>query len=271
MRRWISAALLSLGLGVGLAGSVSPVERAWMGLSESSNQCEDVFDYFPNGGLRVFWCHASGLVNAAELAQLAGMPIWLSGPHSADQPDFASQTDFGHYNPEFVRWMGDHLIPGEKDEAFRARTQATYDRSVAPLARIMYLTHMKLTAIPGCALAEQKAYEAAIGTAKTQGADISGYYERWFYFLNPGFCENSRDLEALFQNGFDGGVDGNVTKTAVGFWLRRRLDGTDDEFAAALGRLLKTYDAAWLASAKLPEPEKPKPEGKKGKKGKKQR
>lgn len=277
MRAWIAAVGVTVGLGVGVAAGVSPIEHAWLGLTQSSNQCEDVFDYFPNGGVRVFWCHASGLLNTSELAQMAGMSIWSSGPHSVDRLDLKSQTDFGHYNPDFVRWMGDHLIPAEHDSALRARTQPIYDQSVAPLARIMYQTHMKLTAEPGCALAEQRLYEAAIGKAKTEGADNSSYYERWFYFLNPDFCSSSRDVEVLFNQGFDGGVDGNIVKTSVGFWLRREMDGTDAAFAQNLVRLLKTYDAAWLSSASYPkaEPVKQgkddagKKKGKKGKKGKK--
>ena len=269
MRRWIIAGLLALSAGVGLAGGISPVEAAWMKLSDSSNQCEDVFDYFPNGGMRIFWCHASGLVTNAEIALSAGMPIWVSGPHSAEQLDLNNPGDFGHYNPQFVKWMGDHLIPGETDAAFRARTQDTYDRAVAPLARIAWLTHLKLVAYNGCALAEERGYQAAIAAARDGGAGVD--YERWFFFMNPGFCDHANDPDLLFNQGFDGGVDGNVVKTTVGFWLRRRMDGTEDEFVAGLTRLLKTYDAAWLAKAKLPEPEKaqPAPKKKKGKKGKK--
>ena len=40
----------------------------------------------------------------------------------------------------------------------------------------------------------------------------------------------------------DGGYDGNVTKTAVGFWLRRSLDGTEPAFFEALVRLMNTYE-----------------------------
>ena len=74
------------------------------------------------------------------------------------------------------------------------------------------------------------------------------YYERWFYFMNPAFCNKGQPNDRhLMSNGFDGGVNGNVTKTVVGFWLRRSMDGTFDAFAAGLKKGLEAYDPELLA------------------------
>ena len=40
--------------------------------------------------------------------------------------------------------------------------------------------------------------------------------------------------------------DGNVAKTIVGWWLRRYMDGTEDEWTPVLRKTLELYDGAWL-------------------------
>ena len=63
--------------------------------------------------------------------------------------------------------------------------------------------------------------------------------------MNPKFCATD-NIDALFDDGFDGGYSGNVVKTATGFWLRRSMDNTMTVFAESLETLLKRYDSEWL-------------------------
>ena len=48
----------------------------------------------------------------------------------------------------------------------------------------------------------------------------------------------------------DGGYNGNVVKTAVGFWMRREMDDTKAIFAKGLTKLLQQYDATWMQKQK---------------------
>jgi hypothetical protein len=84
-----------------------------------------------------------------------------------------------------------------------------------------------------------------------------GYYERWFLFMNPFFCERSkkgiRGDEFYYDNGFDAGVDGNVTKTAVGFFVRRAMDDTIEEFGRALDKLIAAYEPQLPKSPRFPD------------------
>ena len=60
--------------------------------------------------------------------------------------------------------------------------------------------------------------------------------------MNPYFCDKGqRPANFDYDNAFDAGVDGNVTKTVIGFWLRRSMDGTMDTFAEGLKKLLAAY------------------------------
>ena len=231
-----------------LAVRASDIEEAWMNLPSTQNACSEVYDYFPNGGMRVFYCHAQNLIALGELERMSKQAIFLSGPHKGTRLDLKNAGSFGHYNPAFVDWMADTLIPGAQDSNFRTQSQGVYDAQIAPLARIHWLSWQKLQANSACNERELNLYRKQIekGASNTGGLYGGAWYERWFFFMNHNFCKGRFNEDELMQNGFDGGVDGNVTKTAVGFWLRREMDGTAPKFANALKKLLQTYDDAWL-------------------------
>lgn len=219
--------------------AVALARDVWTALDRTSNTCEDLFDYFPTGGIRIFACHVFSVASFEQIASVSGLSPFVSGPHTQGL-DFTSSSDFGHYNPAFVRFVADHAVPAAEDPTFRAATQAHYDTYVRPLARILHATHEKLANNPGCAEAELGDYAQAIGNGYT-----TDYVEPWYYFMNPLYCANRRadyDFYTNTQGEPDGGYDGNVTKTAVGFWLRRSLDGTDDLFFQALVRLMDAYE-----------------------------
>ncbi len=232
------------------AADSSVWKDVWINLAQTENRC-GTFDYHPNGGMRIFYCHMLSQVSYAAFVESAPNPIFLSGPHSSAALDLDNPTTFGHYNPAFVSWLGEHLVPAVADPAFRAQTQGLYDTYVAPLARIHHQTYTKLhdPKNAACTARERTLYERFI-----QDGEARGYYERWFFYMNPSFCERADDSNWFFGNGFDGGVSGNVAKTTVGFWLRRSIDGTDAAFHAALIGLLETYDAGWLSTARRATP-----------------
>ena len=225
------------------------VQSLWTGLPQSKSQCTE-YDYFPEGGMRNFWCHLSGDLSLSVLAEMTGQSVFESGPHTTLLQLNDSQS-FGHYNPKFVVKLTELVIPSATDTSFIAGTQSVYDSHIRPLARIHYVTFQKLKQNPECAQKELALYQRAIGKGATTevnsaiGSYQVGYYERWFYFMNSKFC-SVPNPDSLFDDGFDGGHDGNVVKTATGFWLRRSMDGTQRHFADALELLLQRYDAAWL-------------------------
>src|SRR5262249_28365307 len=142
----------------------------------------------------------------SQVAELAGVPIWAGGPHTRQIGlDLANQREFGHYNPDFVRKIPGFAIPGAKDPKFRELTRPTYDRILRERARIAYIVHKKLVTDRVAADAEQQAYEANM---KSEAPDPR-FYERWYDFVET--------------------TDGNVAKTIVAWWLRRRMDGTETQ------------------------------------------
>jgi len=219
------------------------VRAAWKGIGSSESRCGE-FDYFPGGGMRNFYCHAMNFIEYRRFAEIAGVPVFISGPHTKDSLVLDSRYNFGKYNPEFVARLGDILIPGERDGAFRAATQGIYDDSIRPLARIFFITYRKLMDNPGYLVQEKNDYANAMKTRTLEPY----YYEKYFSFVNCEYPYKGKNISDFKGPGFDGICDGNVVKTCVAFWIRRSMDGTDDEFYAGLEKLLKVYDGDFLNS-----------------------
>jgi hypothetical protein len=214
-------------------------------------QCQE-FDYYPNGGIQSFWCHRPGRVTLANIRELAGVDIFAKGPHSADAVKLDDASEFGHYNAAFVRWVIEKAGPSERGSAAQKATQPSYDAHLKPLAEIFWKTYAKAQADEPCFTREKAAYGDLIAKKKLP----KDYYERWFFFMNPYFCDKGTKAQNFFyDNGFDAGVDGNVTKSVIGFWLRRAMDGTKDSFVEGLKKLLAAYEPELMtAPARFADP-----------------
>ncbi len=212
-----------------------------------ATQCQD-FDYFPEGGYQNFWCHRPAQLTLQAMETRAAVPIFLSGPHTRGSFDSKSKNDFGHYNPAFVHWLAEDVAPHGKDSASVLATQAMYDAMMKPLATIFHLTSKKVRAEPTCFTRERDGYQKLLVKKKLP----EGYYERWFFFMNPEFCprmaKGQTSDQYYYQHGMDGGVDGNVVKTVLGFFIRRSLDGTLPEFERALDKLIAAYQPDLLTA-----------------------
>jgi hypothetical protein len=226
---------------------IADVINGW----QKQSQCSD-YDYFPEGGYSNFWCHRPQSIGEKTLEARSGVNIFVSGPHSRGFTS-TSANDFGRYNPDFVKWLADKVAPDGRNTVFRASTQAAYDANMRPLAEVFFWTLAKIRRDRACFDRETSLYAMQV---KRKGLP-RGYYERWFFFMNPFFCERSkqglRGDEFYYDNGFDAGVDGNVTKTAVGFFVRRAMDDTIADFGRALDKLIAAYEPQLPSTMRLPD------------------
>jgi hypothetical protein len=135
--------------------------------------------------------------------------------------------DFHHYNPVFIQWALQNLIPD-----------------------------------PQCLIGDVRAIELYRGV-------FSRYFrmmaESHQYILRKGFDKETKAYQDLFAGkSFDGlrylderyggvfksyqkieGVSTMTAPMAIGFWLRRKIDGTDQIFWKGLTSFLKKYDGEW--------------------------
>ena len=227
-------------------------------------RCGDAFGtWFADWGVRGIACVAAHAAARADNAApdpavlLADAPMapFQSGPHAlgtAEGLALDAPRAFGRYDPAFVRWLADAAIPA--DDVTVALTATTYDRFFRRTARIYWLTYADLAAggfperTPGGPLADYAAF--LDGGAVPDGAEGRGLD------LEPNggfsvFAFSDRSETLIPALGLPVGNDWTVKyegNTAYGFWLRRRADGTLAEWRGALERLVRTYDAGWIAA-----------------------
>jgi hypothetical protein len=219
-----------------------------------------------SGGPRSLYAHLKTLMDLEKMKSLAPVPIFLSGPHAKDFTFRSYQ--FGRYNPEFVRWAGANLIPAASNPAFRDLTAPVYHKHLKEVARVYFLAHQYVAQHGTEVKTLQAQYVASIDEYRDKPYDeqIPGPGD----VLQAVFADSFADLflKKNDLNAFFGTAKGNPSarlsyswitnddqyfaSTAVGFWIRREIDGTAPDFFAGLKKLLETYDAAFLKDPAAP-------------------
>lgn len=214
------------------------VAEAWRALpAVQGHGCADedlIFDYGADGGMRNFFCRALKVFSWKAFLAMAPTAPFRGGPHKNGKLKLNSERDFGRYDPRFVQWATEALIPAAKDAALRAQTQAVYDGQARTLARTYWEVQRAIASDPAWRAREVTLYLRAADDASVKwDAEVI-----WFYH------------DVL---GADwGGWDPNHIRSATMWWLRRTKDGTADLWLGGLEKLLTTYDAEWLAAHRGP-------------------
>ena len=205
--------------------------------------------WFSEWGTRGLACVAAQVVDPASFLARAPVAPFESGPHVATEDavrlDLAAARSFGHYDPAFVRWVVEAGVPD--GAAARRLAKPIYDRRLARLARIYWLTHQDLarSGFPGDVPAGPLAAYAAF----LDGGPAADGYGEDDTFAVFAFTERSEallpDVGLPVANDWTAKYEAN---TAYGFWLRRRADGTHALWLDGLRQLLDAFDASWLAA-----------------------
>jgi hypothetical protein len=143
---------------------------------------------------------------------------------------------FDRLNPNFVNWMSNNLIPEPTEKFFGEDARKIYRVSFRRMVWMLATSYEYLS--DGNHWEEEAlAYRSAM---ETDGFYGPGYlYERYstqdlkntvFYKYYDEFPTNDNDYYYFTE------------EIAIGFWLRRRLDGTDDELAIFLTKILEKFD-----------------------------
>ena len=188
----------------------------------------DLGTWLPDRGLRGLYAKAQFALNLAQLEKLSGHKIFGSGPHQNGKLNLKATNDFGHYNPAFIKWITANGIPGGKNPELRKELQPVYDKYLRRTARGFFVAHQNLTAEPQRLKLVQARYLDLLDAEKDAGD-----------FLQELFRPDTDRLEKA-------GHDWYEVNVAHGFWVRRTIDSTADEFHTLLITLLTTHDSKWL-------------------------
>jgi bifunctional DNase/RNase len=157
------------------------------------------------------------------LAELAGLPL-----HSEQMND---KQPFGFYNTALVRWGHENLIPDPELGIGDVTVRRVYDVVFARFFRMMTESYLYLVD-SGKYERERRAYWRMARRGGKQRVDGI----EWLQGRYGGVLDQ-------YSVGWDG--TSMTPQMAIGFWLRRRIDGTEGELWIGLKKLLKRYDREW--------------------------
>ena len=236
----------------------------WVGLDDAAemlggiegNPCANDFGaWFHDFGARGLACVAAEVMDPSRLIARAGERAFESGPHTATSESFdldlTNERDFGHYDEAFVGWVIDNGIVGEGRPVLRVLTQPIYNNHIRRLARIYWITYQDMEAdgfprsTPAGILSGYAGFLE--GGPIPDGAEAyeGGFSVFAFTDLSEGLLPR---IGLRLSNEWEARYEAN---TAFGFWLRRRVDGTQEQWRDGLERLLEVYDGEWLARSDM--------------------
>lgn len=213
------------------------IKSAWLSLDKFEKTWGDMVNLCgaePEPGIRNLYCEVSPFIDYSRLQEFSGLPIFKEGPHSSSKLNLQSPYDFGYYNEDFVHWLGKNLMTQTESDAESKQIEEVYERYLKDEARCFYKAHELLLSSDGF----EDAKEKYLRGMKEENIPQSGFFD---YIEN--LNNQMKNINEKLKKEEKCSVDGNQP---LGFWLRRSIDGTEDEFFSILKNLINTYDAEYL-------------------------
>jgi hypothetical protein len=220
-----------------------------------------------DSGFRYLYCSIRSIVSFDKVQAISGLSIFRpGGPHDNREVNYDDPFRFGHYNPQFLNWVEQRIIPDRSDPWFKGVTQLVYDTRIGPTARALYETHKVLFADPQRYAAFLKQYESVskdyreklrlrkvnemrFDTNPVPFETVKARYQKGIEEKNKEVSfqlqEDLRWLSDYFAT--SEGTEWYFTYSAGGFWVRRSLDGTEAQIFRMLTKLLQTFEPAVIS------------------------
>lgn len=237
-----------------------PVGNAGLEGLDVPSVCDEPFGtWFADFGVRGLACSADQKLPLAGVLARGPGPVWTSGPHRPTAGslglDLTAPRAFGYYDPAFVRWAVENGVP--ESRAARTLAQPIYNAHVRRLARVYWESYRALAAggFPETLSGPARAYAAFLdGGPMPSGTEFEGGVSVFLLFDEVSQPIAEELTETMAPPRGDGVVGSwnewevrYEANTALGFWVRRRADGTLPLFRDGLRDVLAAFDSAWLA------------------------
>jgi hypothetical protein len=167
---------------------------------------------------RMLYCYFSSLVSLEQIQKWVGQPLFVSGPHK-EKLDFYSRKSFGQYNKEFVSWIYNQVLPILVEPSFRSANQEVFNTYLKPSLFKIYSGILFATT-------NSTTFQQMIAAYRKQLDSPEGV-ESSFNTLYPLMANRPNPLSS--------------TPEAVGFWVRRSIDGTAETLMYSLLTVLHEY------------------------------
>ena len=166
--------------------------------------------------------------------QFSLIKIFRSGKTDASRFGDDNSEYFGSYNPQFILWIKENLIP-EPDLVIYGRTAQSIYSYYKRFFRLMTESYLFITKKSDYYL------ECNLYTDKyISDKDFNG-----LLYLKYRYSGQLKGYE-IPSNSY---VPSPFTDyMAIGFWLRRGIDSTDDIFYETLAHIMSKYDKDWFTN-----------------------
>lgn len=213
-----------------------PADRSWL---------RDVFFY--HDGMKCLSFNTYRDVsyvfyNLSLLEELSGLPLDTRPDSTIVAEDNYSSGAQLLLNPAFVKWLDVNFTQlQEKNPPLHAFAQKVYG-SQKEIARSFVFAYEYLT--------KYDDYQKQIQLYKKEAEaseypDMLSFLKQFRPDPQQGYDKVANDYDDEGYTGFEDGI--NRFRFAVGFWLRRGIDGTASDFKSLLASLMQEYDADWFA------------------------
>jgi hypothetical protein len=226
----------------GLAQTLRAVIARWESFQlTSATPYEFARSWLPESGVRFLYAGMQRLLGPTALEALTGVAPFLSGPHGA-LPNLTSHTDFGRYNPDFVVAVRKELETALADPRTADLARVIYDVKLRQQARVYYLAYHAVKTFPDRGSLIDAYQQAVAGGARCDSVPATQRMA----------CSPTAVVRARLAS-FSGavqrsGYDFYEAAVAPAFWIRRSIDGTEDEFFALLMLVLQRFDQAFVSA-----------------------
>lgn len=171
-------------------------------------------------------------------SEWAGMQVFKDGAKEFDGKVDASNpvNNFNNYNPKLIDWAIDNLILKPTDKVGDKTAQEVYDNVLKRYFRLMKLSYDELEKLGR--VKELDAYKKKI----LKNAEQPSWDDDCLSYLKERYAGNLVEYSQYAEySDFTPGL-------AIGFWMRRHMDGTAPNFKKGIDKVLELYDKDWLTS-----------------------
>ena len=219
-----------------LSEKINLTVAGWQNMRSTADlNPESINSWIPESGIRGRYQIAKQVLSKSVLESIIGEKAFLSGPHGEDM-DYNSARKFGRYNPKFLTNLHKSLSSLFSSKIFVDNAQALYDSELKQYLRTYYLAYE----VAANAQEVMDGYMSILATEPKKYSE-SVFLSEPSLFLQESFRDFAESIEQEGYYVYEGFV-------CPGFWVRRSIDGTADEFFELLTLALRTFDPEFLSS-----------------------
>lgn len=228
-------------------------------------------------GFRSLYCSIRSVVSLEKLQTLSGLRVFQPGSPHDDELDFKASS-FGRYNPEFLDWLDQVILPdGPDDLRVNDASRVVYEVQLGPLIRALYRSHkilysdaerferftqihkdmcrLEYAAFPYTEMSIGQEINVGIFSGRTPVVPFADMQKVYARFLETGDKTEMEKIDLSRHMGdylaYVHDEDWYLADTAVSFWVRRETGGSADKIHQLLEKTLAAFEPEVLTEDPL--------------------